>query len=84
MSNTEVIAQRTYQDGQGSFTVGIRAPYQNGDEWVCELFTKGLDAGNVPVTGVDALQAIRLALSMLDALVETRPEAEAQGIKGVF
>lgn len=84
MSSAEVIAQRTYQDSQGSFTVGIRAPYQSGDDWVCELFTEGLDEGNVPVVGVDALQAIRLALSMLDALVETRPEAEAFGMTGVF
>lgn len=84
MSSAEVIAQRTYQDNQGSFMVGIRAPYQNGRDWVCELFTEGLDAGNVPASGVDALQAIRLALKMLDALVETRPKAQAFGLKGAF
>lgn len=45
---------------------------------------KAWDAGNLPVGGIDALQSIRLAVDMLDALIKTRPAAEAYGITGRF
>ena len=47
--------------------------------------TKGRNhAGNLPVGGIDALQSIRLAVDMLDALIKTRPSAKAYGITGRF
>ncbi|MDK8845362.1 hypothetical protein QP888_02315 [Corynebacterium sp. MSK297] len=84
MSEHRVIAQRTDRDDEGEFTVGLRAPYQDGNDWICEIFTEGLDAGNLSVGGIDALQSIRLAVDMLDALIKTRPSAEAYGITGRF
>lgn len=63
---------------------GYSPPYQDGNDWICEIFTEGLDAGTLPVGGIDALQSIRLAVDMLDALIKTRPAAKAYGITGRF
>lgn len=64
--------------------MGLLTPYQDGNDWICEIFTEGLGAGNLPVGGIDALQSIRLAVDMIDALIKTRPTAEAYGITGRF
>lgn len=80
----EIIAQRTYTDSQGQFSVGIKAPFEDKNSWFCEVFTEGLDGDGLFVGGVDPLQAIRLALPVLDAIVRTRPNAESHGIIGVF
>lgn len=82
--NQQILAQRTYHDSQGVFSIGIKAPYRDGDSWFCEVFTEGLDGDGLHVGGVDPLQAIRLALPVLDAIIGTRPNAQSQGITGSF
>lgn len=79
-----VIAQRTYRDDEGEFTVGIRPPYQDGGDWYCEVFAIGLKDSPIRVGGIDQLQAIRLALQILDSLVMARPNAQSSGITGIF
>ena len=84
MVGTEIIARRTYRDSSGEFSIGLRQPYRDGDDWFCDVFTEGLGDEAVSVGGVDALQAIRLALEVVDAIVESRPGAESMGINGTF
>lgn len=84
MTHSNELARRVYRDNDGEFTVGIRLPYQDGEDWVCETFTEGLGYGNLQVYGVDALQAVRLAMQSLDAIVESRPHAESLGMTGPF
>ncbi len=81
---SELLAQRTYRDGEGEFTVGLRMPYRDGDDWFCEVFTRGASGESIHVGGVDALQAIRLAIEVVDAVAASRPEAECMGIRGTF
>ena len=80
----EIVAQRTYRDGAGEFTVGLRTPYRDGGDWFCEVFARGARGESIHVGGVDALQAIRLAVEVVDAIVASRPEAECMGIRGTF
>ncbi|WP_448851674.1 DUF6968 family protein [Corynebacterium sp. 335C] len=80
----EILAQRTCADDAGEFTVGLRQPYAEGDDWYCEVFSEDIDGGTLKVGGVDAMQALRLAISAADAIVESRPGAKSNGIAGVF
>ncbi len=84
MENDQVLAQRTYTDGEETFTVGIKAPYQEGNDWFCEVFVSGSETEETKVGGVDPLQAIRLAFPVLDSIDESHPNAESLGIKGAF
>lgn len=81
---TVSVNTRVYRDDKGEFAVGIRFPYQDGEDWVCETFTEGEDYGNLLVYGVDALQAVRLAIQTLDNIISSRPNAGSLGITGPF
>lgn len=82
----ESIAQRRYEDESGSISFTLMKPYQEGGDWFCELHIE--ESGEAPqvrpIGGVDSVQAIRLALEIMDALVAARPNARSQGITGVF
>lgn len=84
LKKANIIAQRTYDHDGSLFTVGLMAPVQNGEDWFCEVFTSGTETTSVKVGGVDALQALRLAFPVLDALVASHSGARSQGIPGAF
>ena len=82
--HNRILASRVYRDFAGEFTIGLRIPYQDGDNWFCEIFTEGLNGENYHIGGVDALQAIRLAIRIVDEIIRSRPAAQCMGITGVF
>jgi hypothetical protein len=76
----EVIASRVLTlDGTGRVTVLIGKPKQLADiDWYCPYRKVGIGSGNVKrAEGVDAVQALVLALSMVGAELYTSQEYDA-------
>jgi len=85
MTNHKIIAQRTYELGESNFTIGFCQPRLEDDNWFCDVFTQGLEHNEfLSVGGIDQLQAIRLAISVIDSIIQAHPGAHSSGIEGVF
>lgn len=80
-----ILAHRKYQTPSGTFTIKIHAPYEDGADWFCDVQTEGIvGEKRIPVGGIDSLQALRLALSVADSIIESHPDATCNGMLGAF
>jgi hypothetical protein len=74
----EWIASRTFTDDSGKeVTVALGAPYAVGvDEWACPYDVSGLSPAQVRhARGIDAFQAILMALDAIYRLLDASPNA---------
>ncbi len=61
-----------------------RRPRREGGDWFCDVTTTGAEETQLPVGGVDAWQALRLAMRAADAIIDGHPGATCDGIPGAF
>lgn len=78
------LVQRTYRTGDGELTISIGAPRREGGDWFCDVTATGAEETQLPVGGVDAWQALRLAMRAADAIIDGHPGATCDGIPGAF
>lgn len=78
------LGERRYELPDGDFIVRMGMPYPDGADWFCRLWSDDApETFDIRVGGIDAIQAVRLALQILDAQIVRYPEATYNGASGV-
>jgi hypothetical protein len=75
----QVIASRTFEleGGTAELLIGMPAPFDDGCNFYCPFQLKGVGDERVRYAGgIDAVQALILALDIADVYIETRPETK--------